>query len=181
VTDSSQAPSDGELICRVGRGDHAAFEQLYGRFSRPVLGLAARRLADRGRAEDAAQETFAAVWRAAATYRPERGAGAPWLFAVARNAIVNQTRLRVDPVTEPVDTASDDPGPAERAELAWQSRDIHRALAELPEHQRTLVELAYWSGLSQSEIASRMGIPIGTVKTRTRRALARLADVLERD
>ena len=169
------------MIRRIGERDGEAFEALYRRFAPPVFGLALRRLRDRGRAEDATQETFTAIWRSAPTYRPERGPGAAWLYAVARNAIVNQTRARVEPSAAAVDSPSDEPGPAERAEAGWKSRRIHRALAELPEHQRTLIELAYWSELSQSEIAAQLNIPLGTVKTRTRRALAGLAALLERD
>src|SRR5205085_2583625 len=78
--------SDGELLQRIAAGDRAAFDVLYRRFVRPVFALALRRLGDRGRAEDATQETFASVWRSATSYRAERGAGAPWLYAVARNA-----------------------------------------------------------------------------------------------
>src|SRR3954469_24243004 len=87
---------DGELIQRVGRGDAGAFEVLYRRFARPVFGLALRRLGDRMRAEDAVQETFAAIWRSARTYRSDRGPGAPWLYAVARNAIVDRARHKTD-------------------------------------------------------------------------------------
>src|SRR5512135_915033 len=88
--------SDGELIVRSADGDRGAFEVLYHRYARPVFGLALRRLGDRMRAEDAVQETFAAVWRSARTYKPDRGAGAPWLYAVARNAIVDRSRHRTD-------------------------------------------------------------------------------------
>jgi RNA polymerase sigma-70 factor (ECF subfamily) len=170
--------SDGELISRVGSGDRNAFEILYRRYARPVFGLALRRLGDRGRAEDAVQETFASVWRAAASYRPERGPGAPWLYAVARNAIVDNGRARREP---PVDTVEEDAGdetPAERAEAGWIAWRVHRSLAELPENERVVIELAYWAGRSQSEIAELLGIPLGTVKTRTRAGLARLADML---
>jgi len=178
---SVESLSDSELIQRIGKGDHDAFTALYRRFARPVLGLALRRLGDRQRAEDVTQETFAAIWRSARTYRPDRGAGASWLYAVARNAVVNQTRARIEPAAEAVDVASDEPGPTEQAESAWVSWRVHRALGELPEYQRTLVELAYWSGLSQSEIAARLDLPLGTVKTRTRSALARLAELLDED
>ena len=172
---------DGELIARTAEGDRNAFEELYRRFARPVLSQARRRLLDRGRAEDAMQETFAAVWRSARTYRPERGPGAPWLYMVARNAIVDQTRLRVEPAADAPDTPSNQPGPAEHAESEWLSRRVHRALEALPERERRVIELAYWRGLSQSEIASSLNIPLGTVKTRTRSALSRLAVLLERD
>ena len=171
--------TDGELIARVGEGDSGAFELLYRRYARPVFALALRRLGDRGRAEDAVQETFASVWRSARSYRQERGPGAPWLYAVARNAIVDRRRALGEPPAEPVDEATKDPGPPERAESSWTAWRVHRALGELPDNERQLIELAYWGGLSQSEIAQFLDVPLGTVKTRTRSALARLADLLE--
>src|ERR687888_74675 len=90
------APSDGELIQRVGSRDAGAFELLYRRYARPVFGLALRRLGDRMAAEEAVQETFAALWRSARSYRPERGPGATWRYAVPRNAIVDRARHRSD-------------------------------------------------------------------------------------
>jgi RNA polymerase sigma-70 factor (ECF subfamily) len=173
------AVADEELLARVGNGDRGAFEVLYRRYARAVLGLALRRLGDRGRAEDAVQETFASIWRSARTYRPERGRGASWLYAVARNAIADRGRARAEPPAEVEDEPALDAGPGERAEASWISWRVHSALETLPERERTLIELAYWSGLSQSEIADRLGLPLGTVKTRTRSALSRLADLLE--
>src|SRR4029453_9090435 len=171
--------SDGDLIRRVARHDANAFEALYRRYARPVFGLALRRLGDRMRAEDAVQETFAAVWRSARTYKPDRGAGAPWLYAVARNAIVDRSRSRRDPPGEAPDVPSNDPGPEERAEASYISWRVHRALEGLNQNERGVIELAYYGGLSQSEVADFLGIPLGTVKTRTRAALGRLADLLE--
>ena len=171
--------SDGELITRVGSGDRTAFEALYRRYSRPVFGLALRRLGDRGRAEEAVQETFASVWRAAGSYRPERGPGAPWLYAVARNAIVDNGRARREPPVDGVEEKADIDTPAERAESGWVAWRVHAALADLPDSERVVLELAYWGERSQSEIAEFLGIPLGTVKTRTRTGLARLADILE--
>jgi RNA polymerase sigma-70 factor, ECF subfamily len=171
--------SDGELITRVGSGDRNAFETLYRRYARPVFGLALRRLGDRGRAEDAVQETFASVWRAARSYKPERGPGAPWLYAVARNAIVDNGRVRREPPVDRTDERSDDITPADRAESGWVAWRVHRSIAELPENERIVIELAYWGGRSQSEIADMLNVPLGTVKTRTRTGLARLADMLE--
>jgi RNA polymerase sigma-70 factor, ECF subfamily len=170
--------SDGELIRLVGDGDRSAFDALYRRYARPVFGLALRRLGDRGRAEDAVQETFASVWRAAGSYKPERGPGAPWLYAVARNAIVDNGRVRRDTPIDPPEEVAPGDGPADRAESGWVAWRVHRALAELPESERRVIELAYWGGRSQSEIAELLGIPLGTVKTRTRTGLARLAAVL---
>jgi RNA polymerase sigma-70 factor, ECF subfamily len=175
----SGEPTDGELIQRVAVGDANAFETLYHRYVRSVFGLALRRLGDRMRAEDAVQETFAAVWRSARTYRPDRGAGAPWLYAVARNAIVDRARSRQEPPGEAPEVASTDLGPEEQAEAAYVSWRVHRALSGLPPTEREVVELAYYGGLSQSEVADFLGIPLGTVKTRTRSGLHRLGDMLD--
>src|SRR5215467_9739138 len=170
--------SDGELIQRTAGGDRLAFEDLYKRYARPVFGLALRRLGDRGRAEDAVQETFASIWRSAGTYRPDRGPGAPWLYAVARNAIVDRARSRTEIPADIPDEPSHDAGPPELAEQGWVSWRVHRALEELNEREREVISLAYWSGLSQSEVAEFLAIPLGTVKTRTRSALSHLADLL---
>jgi len=172
-------PSDGQLIERVAHGDRRAFEELHRRYARAVLGLALRRLGDRGRAEDAAQEAFVAIWRSARTFDSGRGNGAPWLYAVARNAITDGLRRTPSPVAELEDGPGTGPDPSDEAETSWTAWRVHRALEVLPEHERPVIELAYWSGLSQSEVAEKLGIPLGTVKTRTRSALARLADALE--
>jgi RNA polymerase sigma-70 factor, ECF subfamily len=170
---------DRELLARVAERDRFAFELLYQRYVRSIFGLALRRLGDRGRAEDAVQEAFTAIWRSAGSYRPERGAPAAWLYAVARNAIVDRFRTSGAPVTEVPELVSTEPGPAERAEstdVAWR---VHRALEELPKRERDVLELAYWSGMSQSEVAAYLNLPLGTVKTRTRSALSRLSVLLE--
>src|SRR5512132_3454764 len=129
--------TDGERILRTGDGDRGAFEVLYQRYARPVFGLALRRLGDRGRAEDAVQETFASIWRAARSYKPERGPGAPWLYAVARNAITDRGRARSEPPAEVPDSPSPDAGPAERAEASWTAWRVHRALEELNTNERS--------------------------------------------
>jgi RNA polymerase sigma-70 factor (ECF subfamily) len=177
---SEDSPSDAELLARVGDRDRVAFEILYSRYVRSVFGLALRRLGDRGHAEDAVQEAFTAIWRSASTYRPERGAAGGWLYTVARNAIVDRLR-RNGPAhdAELPELASAEPGPAQQAEdsdVAWR---VHRALEELQPREREVIELAYWSGMSQSEVAEYLHLPLGTVKTRTRSGLAHLASVLE--
>ena len=93
-------PTDGQLIVRIARGDRDAFDELYGRYVRAVLGLALRRLGDRGRAEDATQDAFVAIWRSARTYDPARGRGGAWLYAVARNAITDGVRRAPEPGAE---------------------------------------------------------------------------------
>jgi len=176
---STLQPTDEDLLARVAGGDRDAFGDLYQRYARAVLGLALRRLGDRGRAEDAVQEAFASIWRSARSYRRERGPVAPWLYTVARNAIADRGRARIELPVEPTDTPSDEAGPPERAEQSWVSWRVHRALEELPETERSVLELAYWGGLSQSEISDFLAVPLGTVKTRTRSGLRRLAEELE--
>lgn len=173
------AESDSHLIERVAGGDRDAFTELYRRFARPVLAMALRQLGDNGRAEEAAQETFAAVWRSARSYKADRGSASAWLYAVARHAIVDRARQRREPAVEVPEEASGEAGPDEQAEGAWLAWRVHAALEQLPERERAVLELAYWSGLSQTEIASYLDVPLGTVKTRTRTGLARLAGLLE--
>ena len=173
------AESDSRLIERVAGGDRDAFTELYRRFARPVLAMAMRQLGDNGRAEEAAQETFAAVWRSARSYRSDRGSASAWLYAVARHAIIDRARQRREPVVEVPEQASDEAGPEERAEGSWLAFRVHSALEQLPERERAVLELAYWSGLSQAEIASYLDVPLGTVKTRTRTGLARMSGLLE--
>jgi len=172
--------TDGDLLQRIADGDTAAFDILYRRFSRPIYGLALRMLRDRGRAEEAVQETFTAIWRSARSYRPERGPGAPWLYAVARNAIVDRARVRGDSTfAEPPEAVSPEAGPDEQVQSSYVSWRVHRAVEDLPASEREVLELAYWGGMSQSEVANFLDVPLGTVKTRTRSGLARLADLLD--
>ena len=179
VETTGDTPTDGQLIERIAAGDGDAFEALYRRYARAVLGLALRRLGDRGRAEDASQEAFVAIWRSAKTYDARRGKGAPWLYAVARNAITDGLRRTPEPAAEAQDGPGREPDPADSAEAGWVAWRVHRALEVLPDHERPVIELAYWRGLSQSEVAEALGLPLGTVKTRTRSALARLAHELD--
>ena len=169
---------DASLIERTGQGDRDAFEELYRRFARPVLAMARRQLGDHGRAEEATQETFAAVWRSARSYRRQRGSASAWLYAVARHAIIDRARQRVELAVEVPERPAVEDGPAELAERSWLAWRVHAAVERLPERERVVLELAYWSGLSQSEIASYLDVPLGTVKTRTRAGLARLSSLL---
>src|SRR6187397_2492403 len=120
--------TDGELITRSAEGDRDAFEELYRRYTRPVFGLALRRLGDRGRAEDASQDAFAAIWRSASSYDPDRGRGGAWLYTVARNAIVDGARRRPEPPMEAPDEPSGESGPDEHAEASWLTWRVHAAL-----------------------------------------------------
>src|SRR5947207_1021289 len=138
TAEPSAEESDSDLLVRVAERDRIAFDMLYHRYVRSIFGLALRRLRDRQRAEDAVQETFAAVWRSAASYRPERGAAAAWLYAVARNAVVDRMRARVEPPAEAPDTASPEPGPPDRAE-AGPTLAMTLVRPRLRVHRRTLL------------------------------------------
>src|SRR5687767_14090501 len=122
---ADREPTDADLIERTSAGDRAAFEELYRRYTRPVLSLALRRLGDAGRAEDALQEAFAAIWRSAASYDRLRGQGGAWLYTIARNAIIDAARRRPEAPVEAHDEASTEPGPPDRAERAWLSWRVH--------------------------------------------------------
>ena len=176
---TSLPDSDTELLSRIADQDLAAFETLYRRYVRPVYGLALRRLRDRGRAEDATQEAFAAIWRSAATYVPARGSGARWLFTVARNVVVDYAQRAAPSQLVASEVGSREPDPDAAAEDGWLAFRVHAAVAELPELERVPLELAYWDRRSQSEIAELLSLPLATVKTRTRSALARLAAQLD--
>jgi RNA polymerase sigma-70 factor (ECF subfamily) len=171
--------TDEELIVLVASGDREAFAMLWRRFAPAVITLASRFMGEQAAAEDVAQEVFTSVWRSARRYEPSRGAAAPWIFTIARNASRDALRRRKPVASGEVPEVVDSgPGPAEEALSQMQAFEVHAAVAALPDGSRELIELAYYDGLSQSEIAARRGIPLGTVKTRTRTALATLAERL---
>jgi RNA polymerase sigma-70 factor (ECF subfamily) len=177
------ALSDEDLLERIARErDTGAFEMLYQRYSRAIYSVVRRSLSDHGRSEDVVQEAFASVWRAAAGYRRERGSASGWLFAIARNAAADALRARrTTTVAEAPDQADPAAGPEERTAAELEAFAVHAAVDTLPDRERAVIELAYFSGLSQSEVADRLSLPLGTVKTRTRSGLARLAELLSQE
>jgi RNA polymerase sigma-70 factor, ECF subfamily len=173
--------SDEDLLERVARHrDGEAFDVLYRRYSRAVYAVVWRMVGDRARSEDAAQDAFVNVWRAASTYKRDRGSAVGWMFAIARNTAADVLRARVPvPAGEVPDRADPGPGPSESVASDMEAFKVHAAVDSLPEREREVIELAYFSGLSQSEVAEKLGLPLGTVKTRTRSALGRLSERLE--
>lgn len=173
--------TEAVLLERLARHDEDALAALYDRHGRMAYSLAYRIVGNRETAEEVVQEAFLAIWRRAETYRPERGAVRNWLLAVVRHRAIDVVRAReARPRTTPVDdlplAATDDP---EQAALqSVHGAQIREAVAALPVDQRTAVELAYFAGLSYPEIALRLGIPLGTVKSRLRLALGRLRERL---
>ncbi|NTU80176.1 MAG: sigma-70 family RNA polymerase sigma factor [Chloroflexales bacterium] len=178
--------SDEALIAHVASGDSRALEQLYSRYSRVVYGLALKILSNAEHAEDVVQETFWRVWRRADTFYAGSGSFAPWLFGIARNLCIDELRRRqarpaASPIEDQVLMAIPDSQPA-IDDLTWEAerrRLISSALGELPPDQRQVIELAYFGGLSQREIAEHLDNPLGTVKTRVRLALQKLKGLLQ--
>jgi RNA polymerase sigma-70 factor (ECF subfamily) len=172
---------DAELVARVAGGDAEALAELYDRHGHTAYGLATRVLRDRALAEDAVQEAFLALWRTAASFDARRANVATWINVLVHRRAVDvvrrQERHRAEPLPETgfggFDAAADDT--AERHETAAR---VQAELARLPRPQREVIELAFYGGLSQAEIAEHLGVPLGTVKSRTFSALARLRDVL---
>lgn len=173
--------SDEAVLALVSRGDEAALGVLYDRFGKAAYRLALRILRDPSLAEDAVQDAFLAVWRTATAYRPDRAKASTWLLTLVHRRAVDlvrrEERRRADPLDEtfePADSGRTDDEAATREER----RRVQAALAGLAPDQRQALELAYYGGLSQSEIAERLGVPLGTVKSRMFSGLGRLRDSL---
>ena len=169
---------------RIARGDAAALGELYDRYGRTVFGVLYRTLGAAEPAEEVAQDAFHAVWRRASTYRAERGSVRTWLLAIARNAAIDWRRTKgrrvereavIDEAAELVEEIRVD----ERVIASLRAERVRAAVSALPPEQRTALSLAFWSGLSQSEIAERTGTPLGTVKSRVRLGMNKLRERLQ--
>ena len=177
------APSDVQLVARCADGDEGALAELYDRFGRAAYALALRIVRDATAAEDVVQEAFLDLWRSAARFDAARSRPASYLLTfVHRRAVDLIRRERARPqragdVEDIASRASTDDVPASLV-ANEQGASVRRALADLPAPQRQVLELAYFSGLSQSEIAEHLGEPLGTVKSRTHVALSRLRELL---
>lgn len=194
---------DADLVLAVAAGSEDAFGALYDRHAASIHAVALRMTGDRGTAEEVVQETFLALWNRAEAFDPGVASLGTWLRSIARNRAVDRLRAagrrpqlvalpggaeedeasasmdRLDPELVVFGGATRDPDPVLAAEAVDTRAVIVEALAAMPDDERTVIVLAYQQELSQSEIADRLGWPLGTVKTRTRRALARLRGMLE--
>jgi len=175
------------LLARIAQGDREAFGRFYDAFAGLALGLIRRILRDPAASEEVLQEVFWQIWQEAARYDPHRGTPEAWVVMRAKTRAIDRLRaIRrrektfVAPVDEAVASAPDHP--MENPGVVAERRGLVRsALAGLPEPQRRVVELAFFEGLTQSEIANRLGEPLGTVKTRARLALERLRSLMKRE
>ena len=174
-------PTDAALMERLRGHDRDAFAMLYDRYASAVHGLALMVLRDAALAEDVTHDVFLRVWQRPEAFEAGRGAFAPWLMRVTRNRAIDlHRRRRAQPESAPADDVGrwaldPEPDPAEQVITGQERRQVREALAELAPEQRRLLELAYFGGMSQSQIAASLERPLGTVKSQIRAAMRHLA------
>ena len=176
--------SDEALVALVARADETALAELYDRVGRIAYGLAYRVLRDERLAEDAVQEGFLAAWRTAGGFSAERAKASTWLLTLVHRRAVDLVRREERRRTEPLPeddrvTVATSPAAEEAAWLRFDRERVQEALRALPDTQREAIELAYYGGFSQSELAERLGLPLGTIKSRMFAGLARLRELLD--
>jgi RNA polymerase sigma-70 factor, ECF subfamily len=172
--------SDEALVALAARSEHSALAELYDRYGRPAYGLALRVVRDESLAEDAVQEAFLTVWRTAARFVPEKGKASTWILTLVHRRAVDVVRREQRRRADSLDQAPE-PGGGGADEEAWlrlQRERVQAALKQLPDQQREALELAYYGGFTQSELAERLGQPIGTIKSRMFTGLTRLRELL---
>ena len=174
--------SDEALLALIDRGDDDALRELYDRLGQLAYGLAFRILRDDALAQDAVQEAFLGVWRAAGRFSAERAKPSTWVLTLVHRRAVDlvrrEERRRVDPLDPAAEAAAET---ADTPDQLVRREAVRQALATLPAEQREAIELAYYGGYTQSELAERLGQPLGTIKSRMFAGLARLRDVLENE
>jgi RNA polymerase sigma-70 factor (ECF subfamily) len=182
-------PRDIDLITRVARQDREAFAGLFDGHASAALGLLVRMLGARSRAEDLLQEVFLQIWSQAASYRPERSSPRGWILMIARSRALDLLRaqrarlereenFQRERERDLDDSRADTPAPLLRLERRESAVRIGSALDRLPDEQRACIELAFFEGLSHTEIAERLGAPLGTVRSRVKLGMARLRGYL---
>jgi RNA polymerase sigma-70 factor (ECF subfamily) len=177
--------ADAKLVQRMAAGDRQAFSELYDRFSGPLHAMALRILHDPAESKDVLHDAFIALWEKAATFEPARGSAFSWAVTLVRNRAIDRVRMRRRRADLLAETAPDDLGysatgaPAdETAALGDEAARVRAAVAKLPLEQKHALELAFFGGLTQEEIARTLQQPLGTVKARIRRGLLKLRDAL---
>jgi RNA polymerase sigma factor (sigma-70 family) len=172
--------SDEALVALVVRSDEVALAELYDRYGRAAYGLALRILRDEDLAQDAVQEAFLAVWRSAGRFLPERAKASTWILTLVHRRAVDlvrrEERRRAEPLDETFEAVAG--STEESAWLRFERERVQAALRQLSDQQREALELAYYGGFTQSELAERLGLPLGTIKSRMFAGLSRLRDLL---
>lgn len=170
--------TDEALLARVGEGDEAAFAEFYDRYAGRVFGLLHRMTGARSEAEDLLQKTFLQIWRQASTYDSARSSPSVWVILLARSRAADQLRRRREfagPCPSAESAMHEPSAELERRETALLAQT---ALARLPEEQQAAIRLAFFRGMTHEQIAASQSIPLGTVKTRIRRGMQRMREVL---
>ena len=172
--------SDEALVALAARSEQSALAELYDRYGRTAYGLALRIVRDQALAEDAVQDAFLTVWRTASRFVPERGKASTWILTLVHRRAVDTVRREERRRTDSLERAAEPAveGVEEDAWLRLQRERVQAALRSLPDAQREALELAYYGGFSQSELAERLGQPLGTIKSRMFTGLSRLREQL---
>jgi RNA polymerase sigma-70 factor (ECF subfamily) len=179
-----RVPTDAQLLALIVRGDNWALSEIYDRYSRLVFSLALRILNDRPSAEEIVQQVFTKVWRSARDYRVERGKFSTWVLTITHHQCIDELRRRrVRPIAQPGDEEllyqlPGDDDPVQAVQYTFERARVREALQQLPAEQRIVIELAFWGGLTQREIAVYCHSPLGTIKTRSRLGMQRLKRLL---
>jgi RNA polymerase sigma-70 factor (ECF subfamily) len=173
--------SDEALLQAVAQSDEPALGELYDRFGRIAYGLALRVLRDPALAEDAVQDAFLQIWRSAERFEAERAKASTWVLTFVHRRAVDLVRREERRRTEPVESAPEPtrPGADEDVEVRSKRQIVQDALRRLPDEQRQAIELAYYGGLTQSELAERLDQPLGTIKSRMFAGLQQLRGLLD--
>jgi RNA polymerase sigma factor (sigma-70 family) len=182
VNSNNDAAGLAAALSRAGQGDRIAFEEVYRRTSAKLFGVCLRILSVRHEAEEALQEVYISVWQRAGAFDPARGSAMTWLITLARNRAVDRLRSGARVPTAPIALADEVPDPTPSALMAIESSDDERRLAgcfdTLDERDARLVRTAFLEGSTYAELADRTSVPLGTIKSRIRRALIKLRDCL---
>ena len=172
--------SDEEVLAAIAGGDDQGLAELYDRYGRLAYGLAYRVLHDQALAEDAVQDAFLAIWRSADGYRRERAKPSTWILTLVHRRAVDLVRRedlrRAEQLDETPEAAAT--SVPEEADLREKRTAVQAALRELPQDQRQALELAYYGGFTQSELAEQLGVPLGTIKSRMFAGLSRLRELV---
>jgi RNA polymerase sigma-70 factor, ECF subfamily len=173
--------SDEALVALAARADEGALAELYDRFGHLAYGLALRIVRDPALAEDAVQDAFLTVWRSAARFVPERAKASTWILTLVHRRAVDVVRKEQPRRAEPIEVAPQASANVteDEAWLRLQRARVQDALRQLPDQQREALELAYYGGFTQSQLADRLGEPLGTIKSRMFAGLARLRELLD--
>ncbi|MDX6374301.1 MAG: polymerase sigma-70 factor, subfamily [Nocardioidaceae bacterium] len=179
----SSAPDLADLMKACGRGDQAAFAQLYDATSSRVVGLAVRVVRDRAQAEEVAQEAFLEIWKTSGRFDPAKGSPLGWLLTIVHRKAVDRVRsaeasTRRDTTYHQRNQPVEHDSTAEAATASLEARRVRQALASLTSVQREALELAYFGGYTHTEVATMLELPVGTAKTRIRDGLIRLRDTM---